>query len=289
MNTAETMRHADRQGSGPASTRSRRSSIPTPTPRRWWPTPTSSCRTRPISSAGTASRCSTGRSAAPTGRPTRSASRWSQPDRDVRPFQDVLIDLGARLGPAGLRQRGRRAALSRRLSRLHRQPRAQARHRPARRLARRGRRARPARARRTREPARRLHRQRLLLAASSCRTTSATSSTPTAAISTGRSEARLHRQRRADRPPALFRAAAEVPARGARATAPIQPPERDRERIETYFDPLPFWYPPFEAAADRRPRTSRCMRSPSGRWPCITPGDRRTPGCARSSRRTAST
>jgi hypothetical protein len=25
-----------------------------------------------------------------------------------------------------------------------------------------------------------------------------------------------------------------------------QPPDRARERIETYFDPLPFWYPPFE-------------------------------------------
>ena len=26
----------------------------------------------------------------------------------------------------------------------------------------------------------------------------------------------------------------------------IQPPEQHRERIRTYFDPLPFWYPPFE-------------------------------------------
>ncbi len=26
----------------------------------------------------------------------------------------------------------------------------------------------------------------------------------------------------------------------------IQPPERDRERVKTYFDPLPIWYPPFE-------------------------------------------
>ena len=28
-----------------------------------------------------------------------------------------------------------------------------------------------------------------------------------------------------------------------------QPPERDRERVRAYFDPLPFWYPPFEDAA----------------------------------------
>jgi anaerobic selenocysteine-containing dehydrogenase len=25
-----------------------------------------------------------------------------------------------------------------------------------------------------------------------------------------------------------------------------QPPDHARDRIETYFDPLPFWYPPFE-------------------------------------------
>ena len=30
---------------------------------------------------------------------------------------------------------------------------------------------------------------------------------------------------------------------------PIQPPAEHRQRITTYFDPLPFWYPPFEAAA----------------------------------------
>ena len=85
-----------------------------------------------------------------------------KPDRDVRPFQDVLIDLGARLQAAGLRLPRRRAALSRRLSGLSRPSRAQARHRPARRLARQeGRRAGPRRA--ERPAARRLHRERLLL------------------------------------------------------------------------------------------------------------------------------
>ena len=29
----------------------------------------------------------------------------------------------------------------------------------------------------------------------------------------------------------------------------IQPPERDRERVRTYFDPLPIWYPPLEEQA----------------------------------------
>ena len=49
------------------------------------------------------------------------------PDRDVRPFQDVLIEIGARLGLPGFVDAGGRAALSRRLPRLHRQPRAAAR------------------------------------------------------------------------------------------------------------------------------------------------------------------
>ena len=32
----------------------------------------------------------------------------------------------------------------------------------------------------------------------------------------------------------------------ARGHGAVQPPERHRARIETYFDPLPIWYPPFE-------------------------------------------
>ncbi len=35
----------------------------------------------------------------------------------------------------------------------------------------------------------------------------------------------------------------------ARGHASLVPPEAHRARIETYFDPLPFWYPPFEGAA----------------------------------------
>ncbi len=34
----------------------------------------------------------------------------------------------------------------------------------------------------------------------------------------------------------------------ARGHGAVQPPEQHRRRIETYFDPLPFWYAPFEAA-----------------------------------------
>ena len=34
----------------------------------------------------------------------------------------------------------------------------------------------------------------------------------------------------------------------AQGHGPVVPPEKDRARIETYFDPLPFWYAPFEEA-----------------------------------------
>jgi anaerobic selenocysteine-containing dehydrogenase len=33
----------------------------------------------------------------------------------------------------------------------------------------------------------------------------------------------------------------------------VQPPERARARIATYFDPLPFWYPPFEDGPSEQP------------------------------------
>ena len=32
----------------------------------------------------------------------------------------------------------------------------------------------------------------------------------------------------------------------ARGFGSVQPPERERARVETYFDPMPMWYPPFE-------------------------------------------
>ena len=62
----------------------------------------------------------------------------------------------------------------------------------------------------------------------------------------------------------------------------VQPPERDRPRIAAYFDPLPLWYRPLEQAAAVAARNSPSTPSPSGPWPCITPGARRMPGCARS-------
>ena len=53
----------------------------------------------------------------------------------------------------------------------------------------------------------------------------------------------------------------------------VQPPQRHRERVRVYFDPLPFWYPAFELA-DAEDGISRCTPSPSGRRPCTIPGAR---------------
>ena len=141
MNTAETMRHADRQDTRPASTGSPASSIPTPTIPRWSPyadlvLPDTtylerwdciSLLDRPIG--------------APTGR--RDAIR--QPVVEARPRRAALPGRADRsrrpARPAGLRRTRTARPNIRRLSRLHRQSRAHARHRPARRLARRGRHA----------------------------------------------------------------------------------------------------------------------------------------------------
>ena len=108
------------------------------------------------------------------------------PDRNVRPFQDVLIDLGARLGLPGMTKEDGIAEIPGRLSRLHRQPRAAARHRPAGRPSRQERR----RLRARRRPIRASSSSTSPTAASTsttCRRTCATSSTSTATTSSGRS------------------------------------------------------------------------------------------------------
>ena len=245
------------------------------------PTPIWSCRTRPISSAGTASRCSTGRSASADGPADAIRQPVVKPDRDVRPFQDVLIDLGARLKLPGLVNADGSAEISGRLSRLHRQSRAHARHRPARRLARRGRR-RVRHGRGQPAPARALHRQRLLLAPRVAARASATSSTPTGTISIGRCRWAISRGRcpsrlrsfireplqqfPAGRPRARRRAAAGHAPRAHRRPISI----RCRSGIRR------------SKAARSTPMPSRSTPSPSGRWPCTIPGARRTPGCGRS-------
>ena len=51
----------------------------------------------------------------------------------------------------------------------------------------------------------------------------------------------------------------------AQGHGPRQPPEKDRERIATYFDPLPIWYEPFEGAqtsAEEFPLSAVTQRPP---------------------------
>jgi ferredoxin len=100
----------------------------------------------------------------------------------------------------------------------------------------------------------------------SCRRSSATTSTPTAYLDWATRWASSAPSRSSS---SSIRAAAEIPPRGAGPRrGPAAPTHR--ERIETYFDPLPFWYPPFEAAIDSEgfplhAITQRPMR-------CIIPG-----------------
>jgi len=43
----------------------------------------------------------------------------------------------------------------------------------------------------------------------------------------------------------------------AQGHGPVQPPDAERERVATYFDPLPIWYEPFEGAQLQSARTER--------------------------------
>jgi sulfite dehydrogenase (quinone) subunit SoeA len=167
------------------------------------------------------------------------------PDRDVRAFQDVLIDLGVRLGLPGLVHDDGSPALSGRLCRLYRQPRAQTRHRPAGRLAR----------RRWRRPG---HRGR------PTRTSSTATSTTNASGATSsrrRSAITSMPTRRISRPPRGWASSSRplspssCSSIASRCRSSASPPaatgaccrrQSTAARIERYFDPLPLWYPPFE-------------------------------------------
>ena len=277
-------RHADRQGRGRRTTRSPSSSIPTPIISETvayadlvLPDTTYlerhdciSLLDRPISHAD--------------GPGDAIRQPVVEPDRDVRPFQAVLIDLGARLGLPGFVDEDGTAEIPR-LRRLHRQPRAHARHRPARRLARRGRR-RHRQGRAQSRPARALHRQWRLLAPRACRRP-ALLQDGQPRLSRLRGADGLHPDGRADRLPALFRAAAALPPRRARPW----PRAAAGERTRSASRPTSTRCRSGTRRSRRRRSTAddiRCMRSRSGRCTCTIPGARRTPGCGRSPARTAS-
>ena len=218
------------------------------------------CRTRPISSARTASRCSIGRSREADGPADAIRQPVVEPDRDVRPFQAVLLDLGARLGLPGMTTADgtpRYPAAMPITSSTTSARRASARS--------------PAGAARTadrRAAARPIPNQLERYIDNGCYwyhelpRPCDTTSTPTATISTGRvhsaSSARPIRSSSSStasrcRNSAWPRGPWRVPAAG-RSTA---------QRIETYFDPLPFWYPPFEEALIAPTRLSAARHHPA--------------------------
>ena len=59
----------------------------------------------------------------------------------------------------------------------------------------------------------------------------------------------FHPEGGADHAPALQRGLAKVPPRGRRARAGAAARAPPRRASQTYFDPLPFWYPPFDDGA----------------------------------------
>ena len=203
------------------------------------------------------------------------------PDRDVRPFQDVLIELGARLGlPGFVNAEGAPRYPGGYEDYIVNHERAPG-HRAARRLARRGRRQRRARARRTRSSSSATSR----MAASgntSCRRSSSTSSTPTRPISKTATAMGLIDDAEPIvlqlyvEPLQQFRLAARGPRRGAAAG---DAPRAHRD----LFRSAAVLVPAVRGGARSTAALSRCTRSPSGRCRCTIPGTRRMPGCARSS------
>ena len=191
------------------------------------------------------------------------------PDRDVRPFQDVLLDLGHRLGLPGMTNDDGSArypgGYADYLIHHERQPGIGS----AGRLARRRRdqggqggaqsRAAPA-----------LHRARLLLAGRD-RARGPLLQARQPRLSRLRGRDGLHRQGGADHAPALQRGVAEVPARGPRPRpgAAARAPSRAHRDL---FRPAAVLV---SAVRRRRRRAGRAFRStpsPSGRWRCTIPG-----------------
>ena len=69
--------------------------------------------------------------------------------------------------------------------------------------------------------------------------------------------------RRAHPAPSLLRGAAALPPRRAGQGPGRQPPERLAQRVETYFDPLPFYYEPLESQRHRHPALSAQRADPA--------------------------
>ena len=169
------------------------------------------------------------------------------PDRDVRPFQEVLIDLGVRLKlPAFAHPDGEPRYPGGYPDYLVHHQRKPGIGPLAGWRGGQGRRGRAV-ARPTTGSSRPTS-PTAASGSSTCRPRRATSSRSTAPISPGRASwacsTRRHRSRSTSTPRRCSASGSPPQGHGA-----VQPPDSHRERIRTHFDPLPFWYQPFEQAA----------------------------------------
>ena len=294
MNTARDHRHGSPTRTRTASTASRASSTPTPTRARWSPTPTWCCPTRPISSASTRSRCSTGRSPMPMA-PTDAIRH---PVLDPAAARDeaatcaassACCSTSARAWACRACQRGRLAASTATTpttsSRHERAPgvgllagwrgedgdarsqgRAQSRAAAA------------------------LHRQRRLLAQRDPRRRALLQDGQPRLPGLGAAHG-LPRQHRRRSCCSCIRRRCRSSASRRRATARCSRRRTSRARRDATSIRCRSGTSRSKATQihDRRTRSSRSARSPSGRCSCTTPGVRRTPGCGRSPRATTST
>ncbi len=168
------------------------------------------------------------------------------PDRDVRPFQDVLVDAGRTAEAAWLRRRTMAVAMYRDyadyIARHERRPGVGplAGLRGADGIGGRRRRAQP-------RPVAALHRQWLLLVVPP-RTRGAVLQARQRGVSGGCQAAGPDRQHRADRAAALLPSRCRSSGSPPRGTDRTSRPRRSASGSRRYFDPLPIWYPPFEQA-----------------------------------------
>ena len=183
---------------------------------------------------------------------TPSASRVVEPDRNVRPFQDVLIDLGVRLELPALAKDGEPQLPGGYPDYVvHHERRA--RHRPARRLTVAGRATSCAGAPDL-SASSSIHRRRLLPLDHLPERNALPPSVNRDYLDWALDRASAYAD--AGHPPALretlqrFRLAAE-------AHGQVPPPDAARAR-PTHFDPLPFWYPPFEQPPSPKPISPAC-------------------------------
>ena len=269
-----------------ANTRSRSWSSATPSspkPRR---SPTWCCPTPPTSSATTSCRCSTGRSRNSTGRWTRCACRWCRPRASASRSRSVLVELAGRLKfPAFVKRRkaNQSSATTPTSSSTSRPSRAPGRDSSSAGAARTA--TRRWSASRTRTSGR-CTRRTTACSTSRCRSRSSTCATGTRAITSGRSSMKLRRHP----DPIMIQIYAEVlqrfrlAAQGRGPSARRPPPHLKKRDRDVFRSAAVLLSSPGRSMTTES--ATRWPRSRSGRWRCTTPGIRRMPGCARSTRTT---